>query len=88
LLYNRKNYADAAREFIKIGKECGVLTFSATAWFCAALCYETLGDERTAACYRNAVRGYKKLVSQGHEGAQTDLADAERKLAEFLSRNA
>jgi hypothetical protein len=33
------------------------------------------------------VRGYKKLVSQGDEGAQEQLAEAEQNLAEFLDRN-
>jgi hypothetical protein len=86
-LGRRKKWAEAAREYTKIGNECGLLTLSAPAWGMAASCYDMLDDERTLACYKNAVLGYKKLVSQGHEGAQERLAEAERDLAAFLDRN-
>jgi hypothetical protein len=85
-LGRRKKWAEAADEYRKIGSECGLLTISAPAWGTAALCYDMLDDERTLACYKNAVLGYKKLANQGSEGAQEDLAEAERKLAEFLNR--
>jgi hypothetical protein len=88
-LFRSKNYAEAADEYRKIGSECGLPTFSAPAWLNAAHCYDMLHDghtERTLACYRNAVVGYTKLVSQGHEGAQERLAEAERDLAKFLDR--
>jgi hypothetical protein len=87
-LVRGKKWAEAADEFKKVGKECGLLTLSAPAWGLTALCYDTLNDERALACYKNAVLGYKKLVSQGDEGAQEQLAEAEQNLANFLNRNA
>jgi hypothetical protein len=87
-LDRRRRWAKAAREYTKIGNECGVLNVSASAWSLAANCYNILDDERAPACYRNAVRGYKKLASQGDEDAQEKLAEAERQLAKFLNRNA
>jgi hypothetical protein len=86
-LGRKKKWLEAAREYTKIGNECGLLTISAPAWAMAALCYDMLSDGRTLACYKNAVLGYKKLVNQGHEGAQERLAEAERDLAKFLNRN-
>jgi hypothetical protein len=87
-LVRREKWAEAADEYRKIGNECGFTTISAPAWGMAALCYKILRDERTLACYNNAVRGYKKLANQGHEGAQEKLAEVERDLAEFLNPNA
>jgi hypothetical protein len=87
-LGRRKKWAEAAREYTKIGNECGLLAISASAWGMAALCYDISGDERALTCYKNAVLGYKKLANQGHEGTQEKLAEAERNLAKFLSRNA
>ena len=86
-LGRRKKWAEAAKEYQKVGAECGFLAIAAPAWELAALCYKMLDDERTQACYRNAVRGYQKLVNQGEEGAAEKLAEVEQKLAEVLNRN-
>jgi hypothetical protein len=84
-LNRRKKWAEAADEYRKIGNGCGLLTISAPAWWMAALCYDILDDEqRTIACYKNAVLSYKKLANQGHEGAQETLALVEKGLETAL----
>jgi hypothetical protein len=85
-LFRSKNYAEAAHEYTKIGNECGLHILAAPAWLNAAHCYDMLNDERTPVCYKNAVLGYKKLVSEGHEDVQERLAEAERDLEKFLNR--
>jgi hypothetical protein len=85
-LFLSKDYAGAAHEYTRIGNEYGLPILSASAWLNAAHCYDMLSDDRTLACYKNAVLGYKKLVSQRHEGAQEHLTEAEQDLAKFLNR--
>ncbi|MDR1786962.1 MAG: leucine-rich repeat protein [Treponema sp.] len=82
-LFRDKNYAEAAEEYKQIGNNCGVLDSSAPAWLNAAICYDKLHDERTPAYYKKAIRNYKKLVKQRHDGAQERLDQAIRNLEKF-----